>query len=170
MPSNMLRLFFSVALSTILYFEASAQFQYVSPMPGSRMHYPQTNIILRNGDLINAASLADPDFFFVSGSLSGTHQMNAALSDDGKTILLRPLVPFSEGEAVNVTVNDGIRNISGKVIKGTSFTFYTIEPRSPELQQRLNDARRHVYEKEFGTAQPGENTTRTLDDWKGGIL
>jgi hypothetical protein len=157
-------------LATSLFLKsASAQFQYISPVPGSGLHHPETNIILRNGNLV-AASTIKPEYFAVSGAVSGHHDVSLMLADDGKTILLQPVVAFSHDEDVTVTVTDGLRTVNGKKINGTSFAFRTVPLYSEELQQRITDSRRRIFEEEFGSASNVENTdTRDLSDWTGGL-
>src|ERR1044071_7386435 len=45
-----------ITLSIIVH-SSSAQFTYISPVPGSKMNNKETNIILRTGNFIDAASL-----------------------------------------------------------------------------------------------------------------
>lgn len=54
-----------------------AQFNYISPVPGSQYHNPQTSIILKNGHLIAKASVADRNLLTVVGSISGNHTWTA---------------------------------------------------------------------------------------------
>ena len=51
---------------------SAAQFQYISPAPGSKFHDPTTNIILKSGGIIRESSL-QKNLFSVKGSLSGNH-------------------------------------------------------------------------------------------------
>ena len=53
-------------------FTARAQFTYISPMPDSKLHNKETNIILRTGRNIDPASLKS-DLVSISGSSSGFH-------------------------------------------------------------------------------------------------
>ncbi len=148
---------------------AFSQFQYISPVPGSALHHPGTNIILRNGNLIAAATLK-ADHFSVTGAVSGFHAVSMILSDDGKTILLQPDVAFSYDEEVTVTVSDGLRTTAGKKISGTTFTFRTVPLYSEDLQQRIADSRKRIFEEEFGSTTHVENgDTRDLSDWTGGL-
>ncbi|MBA2407483.1 MAG: hypothetical protein H0V65_05760, partial [Chitinophagales bacterium] len=73
-----------LAFATIL--SLKAQFKYVNPLPGSAFHNPQTNIILRNGGFIDAASISDN--LEIIGSVSGKHDYSARLSDDNKTVII----------------------------------------------------------------------------------
>lgn len=98
------------------------QFTYISPMPESKMHNKETGIILRTGESVNAASLR-PDIFSISGTVSGEHLVRVKLAADNKTILIHPLMIFSGGETVTVTVNNGIRNSDGRIVQGMTFRF-----------------------------------------------
>lgn len=169
MAYSLLRSFFFIVCACSLTDIVFAQFQYISPKPGSAMHHPQTNIILRNGGLI-ATSTLQPENFVVTGANSGRHEVVVVLSDDGKTILLQPIVPFANGEWVTVAVADGLRTMKNEKIDGITFSFQTEQLHSAGDQQRLADARRHVFEDEFGAAAGSQvDDTRDLSDWTGGL-
>jgi hypothetical protein len=103
-------------------FSLHAQFIYISPVPGSKMHNREAGIILRTGKEVEAASLS-ASRFTVSGSESGMHITDVKLASDEKTILLHPRTLFSYNETVTVTIADGIENKNGDVVTGTSFEF-----------------------------------------------
>jgi hypothetical protein len=65
-----------------------AQFQFISPLPGSRYHNTDRTIIIREGSLIKPSSLAKENLFSIKGNKSGIHQFKTILSPDGKTIIL----------------------------------------------------------------------------------
>lgn len=109
-------------LSVLFPFLANAQFAYISPVPGSTYHNPQTNIILKNGALIDKTSLQN-SLVTVTGSLSGQHDIRIKLALDGKTILIDPLLNFTEGEQVDVKIADGFRMLDGQIISGIQFQF-----------------------------------------------
>src|SRR5689334_23947864 len=113
-------LFTFLFLNTVI--ASQAQFSYISPMPGSKMHNKETNIILRTGKPIDASSLKT-NLVSINGSVSGTHECKIKLADDGKSILIYPSPILSGGETVTVVVNDGIRNETGEVIYGITFQF-----------------------------------------------
>lgn len=115
-------LLFSLLILLCFEKKSSAQYQYVSPVPGSTYHHPETNIILKNGGLIDRGSLS-PSLLTVTGSLSGEHACRIVLSTDGKTIVIYPLNEFTEGEKVQVHVADGFRKLDGGIISGTDFQF-----------------------------------------------
>src|SRR4030095_6028962 len=99
-----------------------AQFKYINPTPGSMYHNPETNIILKNGSLIDAGAINN-NLITIYGSKSGKHEWSARLSDDNKTIVVKPEVLFEFGETVTVAVSDGLRKTTGEEIQGTSFSF-----------------------------------------------
>ncbi|MBA3648830.1 MAG: aryl-sulfate sulfotransferase [Chitinophagales bacterium] len=104
--------------------KSSAQFQYISPVPGSIYHNPSTNIILKNGNLIDSLSLT-PGLFTVVGSVSGVHSIRVTLSDDQQTIVAYPATYFADSETVNVSVATGIKTSTGLVLRDTAFQFQT---------------------------------------------
>ncbi|MBA3648579.1 MAG: aryl-sulfate sulfotransferase [Chitinophagales bacterium] len=119
---------------------AIAQFAYISPEPSSRHHFPETNIILKNGDLIDDKSLDGKKLLTITGSLSGEHSWMAQLSDDNKTIIIKPQPAFVYSETVSVTVHSGIKKTSKEKIQGVSFTFYIKPESTPQEQVRFLQA------------------------------
>ncbi|MBK9732950.1 MAG: aryl-sulfate sulfotransferase [Chitinophagaceae bacterium] len=139
--------FFAFALSIQI---VSAQFSYVSPMPGSLYHNPQTNIILLNGQTIDAESVSNPDLLEIVGSVSGNHTWKARLSDDNKTVVIKPVPLFAYDETVYVIVNNGLRKSTGEVINGTSFSFQTRKAITPEQQARYKKDKLEDFIESFG--------------------
>ncbi len=78
-------------------------FEYVSPVPGSRLVSRFNNIILRPGPRFGEPSLRNVRLR-VEGAASGPHAGSLELSDDRRTLLFQPDLPFSPGEEVTVTV------------------------------------------------------------------
>ncbi|MEO6166548.1 MAG: arylsulfotransferase family protein [Chitinophagales bacterium] len=116
-----------------------AQFNYISPVPESKMHSKETGIILRTGSFVNAASL-HADLFSISGSVSGEHIVSVKLAADKKSILVQPFSLFSAGESVTVTVSDGILNSDGSLVEGISFRFEVRPEISAEKTSTVNNA------------------------------
>lgn len=132
---NLLSFFLLLAVS------AQAQFTYVSPRPNSILHPVTKHIILKQGERVDAASLRQ-ELFSVTGSQSGRHEMRIVLSSDGKTILLYPVEPYAHEEEVTVTVQPGVRTLSGKLLDGCSFRFSTRPYYSPEREAAMREAAR----------------------------
>jgi hypothetical protein len=118
---------------SILSAKSSKTFQYISPVPGSELNSRQTNIIIREGSKIDPGNLSNPYIIEVVGSLSGTHTGELLLSDDEKTVVFNPHLPFEPNEIVTVTLHRGLKTIEGKEVKSTSFTF-KITPLSEPLK------------------------------------
>ncbi|MEO6166581.1 MAG: arylsulfotransferase family protein [Chitinophagales bacterium] len=129
---------------------AQAQFSYVNPLPGSEHHNPQTSIILRNGQFIDNASVANKDLLQITGSISGNHSWTARLSDDRKTVVVHPFPEFSYGETVSVTVNSKLRHEGGEQVNGTSFTFSTRNAITAEEHTRYKESSLDNFIESFG--------------------
>ena len=124
MKNNVLFLFLFVTAYLSPAF--AADFQYLSPVPNSTLNSRQTNIIVRPGAVIDNASIK-ASLFSVQGSLSGTHAGDTYLSDDERTILFQPFVPFEPGEIVTVHLAPGITTTHGEPVGTVKFAF-TVSP------------------------------------------
>ena len=145
----------------------SAQFTYISPMPGTDLHNRETNIILKNGTWIDKESVQDHNLVEIQGSLSGNHDWIARLSDDRKTVVIIPKPVFSYGETVTVTVHSKLKDTEGGSVKGKSFNFKIKTEPTPEQLERYRLARIQTFTEEYGfnpyeSNEPG--TTRDKDD------
>jgi hypothetical protein len=108
-------------------------YRYLSPVPGSSLISRTSNIIIRQGDYLDASTLSAPGLFRVRGSSSGEHELTVKLADDGKTILLSSSRPFDPSEEVTVTIGTGARTLGRTGLPPTSFSF-TVTP----LRQPIN--------------------------------
>ncbi|HYV91348.1 MAG TPA: aryl-sulfate sulfotransferase [Chitinophagales bacterium] len=134
-------LFFTTTLLSLLvisFHSANAQFEYSYPMNGSENEFPNTTIILRNGQLMDPNSLS-PDLVTLTGSKSGVIPATIVLSTNGKTVCITPAVPFAWEETVSVNVKDGLRTLAGQILSGTSMTFSIRREMTPEEKQRLQE-------------------------------
>lgn len=109
---------------------------YLSPVPGSEMNSPYTEIIIRSKNLLNKQSVNLNDLI-VNGSKSGLHSGKIILSDDGKTLIFKPDDSFDAGETVSVSLTSGLDNIFGNEIGKCSFNF-TVSKQNLEFQHGLN--------------------------------
>ncbi|MBA3648584.1 MAG: aryl-sulfate sulfotransferase [Chitinophagales bacterium] len=117
-------------------FTAQAQFVYVFPKPGTTYHLPDETIILRNGSLLDAASIRNPSLVQIHGSLSGLHTWTPILSEY-KTLIIKSDNPYAWGETVNVVINDGLKKKDGSKIKGIAFSFQIRNQPTPEEEERI---------------------------------
>src|SRR5713101_3812259 len=141
------------------------QIQYQSPTPGATLVSPQTNIIIRLSEMIEASSIQPQSLFEVRGTKSGIHQGEVILSDDQSTVIFKPDQPFSSLETVSVTVRDGLRTLRG-VSAGPLFFRFTIAPdknRSVDERTPIGSASEHVEQSTWASKPPSseEGITRT---------
>ncbi len=141
---KILKSFIILTLFLVTSGEISAQqessFQYVSPLPDSKLLSRETNIIFSHTDFIEQSSLNAEDLLQVIGSKSGKHLGDLILSDDGKTVVFNPYKPFAAGETVTVTLNQGIKTLYGKSLKPETYSFSITplqEPIKPDHVARL---------------------------------
>ena len=100
-----------------------AQFEYIFPDNGTINNFRETPLILRCTAVMDPASVT-ADKIILIGSTSGVVPARVSLSvDDGKTICIKPLVPFAYNESVNVEVKEGLQTLTGQTVNGTSFQF-----------------------------------------------
>jgi arylsulfotransferase ASST len=107
-------------------------YEFISPIPGSAMVLPETNIILRPGGIVDGASVGGP-LVTVSGSISGAHGGQLRLSDDRQTLTFQPSAPFAYGETVMCQVGSGLATDTRGVIPPASFTFTVAGPERETL-------------------------------------
>ncbi|MCS6991505.1 MAG: aryl-sulfate sulfotransferase [Chitinophagales bacterium] len=136
---------FLIILASVLGQQAGAQFQYLSPMPGSKYHPVKTGIIIREGEELMPEVTRQHHLFHIVGEQSGVHQFTISLATDGKTLNLKPLRAFAEGETVTVTILPGLTTRSGRVIGGTEFKFQTKPYWTPEERKRVAEHMQQVY-------------------------
>lgn len=143
-----------------------AQFSYINPVPGSSNHHPQATILLKNGAAIDGESVLNKNFISITGSESGNHTWHARLSDDQKTIVVKPDVIFDFGETVSVTVQPKLRKQNGETINGTSFNFGIRKQNTPQDEELIRKARLQNFIDEYGydpTSQTASKITYPLD-------
>jgi hypothetical protein len=138
--------------------KVNAQFQFLSPLPGSIDHNTNRNIIIREGSKLNASSLQKKNVFEIDGSLSGKHDFDVVLCRDQKTVLLNPRTPFDDGETVTVTVHEGIEKENGEKVNGFQYSFKTTRKLSDEEREQEKKAIEEVYGKEFGKSWTDDQT------------
>ena len=112
-------------------------FQYISPVPGSGLHNPQTNIIIRQGETLSSFNLNDTTLITVTGDSSGLHSGTLYLTPDSKTIIFQPLSSFVKGEQVSVSLASGLTTATGGNVDSLHF-FFTITKGFYWEQQSIN--------------------------------
>ena len=99
------------------------KYQFISPLPGSKLIMPENNIIIRQGDIVDPTTIKESSIEVV-GSFSGVHTGEFFLSDDNRTLIFIPSIHFTPGEKVNVKVNSGIYTAIGDMLNPINFEFY----------------------------------------------
>jgi hypothetical protein len=107
--------------------------EYLSPLPSSTLVSAGTTIAIRQGEVMDRASIS-PTLFRVSGTSSGLHAGHALLADDERTVIFAPDRPFAPGETVSVAVNAGLRTSAGALLPGGLSFDFTISPRGAGAQ------------------------------------
>ncbi|HYV90572.1 MAG TPA: aryl-sulfate sulfotransferase [Chitinophagales bacterium] len=136
---------------------SNAQFQYVSPDPGSKLLDPNTTIILRCESLPDESSVHTKNIFTVKGSISGKHECEITLAEKGKTIILKPTKPFAGGETVTVDVAEELYTSTNEKIHSTSFNFEIRKARTAEENQLIAQQMQQLYSEEFGSGSPSSD-------------
>jgi hypothetical protein len=99
------------------------QYQFISPLPDSKLIMPESNIIIRQGDIIDPGTIKEASIEVV-GSKSGVHSGEFFLSDDLRTLIFKPFIYLTPGEKVNVTLYSGIYTASREMLGPITFDFY----------------------------------------------
>ena len=121
----------------------TGKFEYLSPVPGSGLQLPQTNIIIRYGEPLSNFNINDTSIINVDGNLSGHHNGTLYLTSDFKTIVFQPYISFMNSEKVSVQLSSGLKTIVNTNVDSLSFYFY-ISKSSPSFKlssEHLTDAK-----------------------------
>ena len=97
-------------------------YQFISPLPGSKLNLPKTTIIIREGNLIDETTI-DNQSIVVAGSKSGNHSGKIILGGDSKSIIFRPLKSFEPGENIDAKLSGKVKTIEGKRLPPILFSF-----------------------------------------------
>lgn len=99
------------------------RYQYISPLPDSRLILPRNNIAIRKGGVIDESTISAA-LLSVVGSESGVHAGDLVLSDDSKTLVFNPDRPYTLGETIRVRLKHGIKTLQGKNLPPIKFRFF----------------------------------------------
>ncbi|MEJ2196928.1 MAG: hypothetical protein P8X73_19010, partial [Ignavibacteriaceae bacterium] len=132
---------FILILLKISYSQQSiiSDFEYISPVPGSGMNMPETNVIIRFGPAFSSNDVYSPNLVEVRGDKSGLHSGDLILSEKNKTLLFNPDVPFQKGEVVSVKFLRSTKTEDGKLIPALSFYFKITGKNINEIVRRNPD-------------------------------
>ncbi len=99
------------------------KFQYLSPVPNSKLNNIETNIIIRYGDVFVTDGIGDK--LAVTGNKSGKHTGKIILAKNNSTILFQPDVEFAAGEVVTVVLKGNLKTIRNKQVPDLRYSFET---------------------------------------------
>ena len=105
----------------------TSEYQYLSPVPGSGMNSPGTNIIIRYGVPYNSEDILNKNVLQVKGEKSGYHTGKIILAENNRTLLFNPDSPFSEGENVTVNLFGPVQTEDNTTIPKLNFNFRITE-------------------------------------------
>jgi hypothetical protein len=135
----------SFCFSWVAWASPNKLYEYLSPVPGSDYHLPETTIVVRYGEEIDRDTL-DENRFQVVGVNSGKHDGDLILSDDRKTLIFKPNQPFPYGERIEVSIKEGIASLSGITYSSVNFYFTTASER-PVAVTRTKESIENLVEK-----------------------
>ncbi len=101
------------------------KFQYLSPVPGSKLNSKGTNIIIKSGYEFDGPEVNNLSTITVTGNKSGKHSGKIILAEDNRILIFKPYKKFSDGEIVTVQLSNNLKTISGKQIPNLSYSFET---------------------------------------------
>ena len=100
-----------------------AGYEYLSPLPDSRLVRARNGVIFRTGARIDSTTVTQ-GLLQVIGSESGLHTGSLALSDDLRTLNFVLDAPYTRGETVSVTLLQGIETSNGYPLPPLGFEFH----------------------------------------------
>ena len=140
-----------------------ANFQFISPRPGSRFNRRETTISIRKGPAISWVDPFPPSDVQLNGSMSGLHAYSAVLSDDQKTLIIKPTKPFALGETVTVNLDDRLKTKDGASVGPLQFSFTVSEREIPFQHSMANEILGTTPESKLGKYEPVNETVENSD-------
>jgi hypothetical protein len=92
----------------------------LSPVPGSRLLRPETNLIVKLERPLGAAGRRLESAITVSGDRSGRHEGRVIVANDDRTVLFQPTRAFADGEEVRVDLRPPLTAATD----GVGFSFF----------------------------------------------
>ena len=156
-----MKLFRSVIIVLLVSFLTSGlqsqnNWNYISPIPGSKFINPESSIVFRQGDKIDKSSI-DNSLIKVSGSVSGLIKGKLILSKDGRTLIFYPNTAFQYKEQISIFLKKGVKTVGGLEMNAIRFSFTIMsEDNLPLLRQYYEQE----YKQEIATKQiSGQNSS-----------
>ena len=113
--------------------------------------------------MIDESSVRHTDWIEITGSKSGAHTWTARLSDDRKTIVVKPQPVFDYDETVSVIIHSKLKKETGQKINGQSFSFQIREAVKLEQEELNRQAAHEIHRDEFGFNSAPPSDVRDID-------
>lgn len=130
-------------------------YNFISPLPGSSLLNPGNNIIVRYKSQLVRQKIQD-NFITVTGSKSGNHEGRLILSDDNRTLVFNPYLPFELGETVSVKLNKGSFCKDWTELREFSFQF--------KISEDNSNKKNYSVEELMGNIKPINNSLKESSD------
>lgn len=111
-------------LGTKLFAQNISNYQYLNPLPNSSYVSINSNILIRQGNVINKSSITN-NLIDAVGTKSGLHTGKIILANDSRTLIFTPSIPFKTDEDVIVNLKDGLMTQDGQDAGELTFKFHT---------------------------------------------
>ncbi|RPI69959.1 MAG: T9SS C-terminal target domain-containing protein, partial [Ignavibacteriales bacterium] len=95
-------------------------YQFLSPLPGSKLNSSETNIIIRFGNPFDYSVLSN---LIVEGNISGRYSGKLILVEENRTLIFYPDYKFEKGETVSVSLSENSKTIYAEKIPSLHFSF-----------------------------------------------
>ena len=137
------------------------KFQYLSPVPDSKLNSTETNIIIKPGEEFQNKDI--DHCLVVNGEKSGQHSGKAILAEDNKSLLFQPDIEFADGEIVSVELKGNLKTISNIQVPELHFSFKTSEVNLNKIirsnPQKYSELLSAEYDIPENSNFPGYNST-----------
>jgi len=114
---------FMFIINTLVLASSNKDYQFISPRPGSDFNTRESNIIIREGSLLNPTSIYNSGAIQISGTKSGKINGEIILSSDKKTLIFKPSKKFEADETVIVRISNTIMKANGNRLTPVEFSF-----------------------------------------------
>jgi len=113
----------------------TGKFQYIFPVPSSKLNSTKTNIIVRFGDAFDYSVLSKNPLQ-LAGNIGGNYTGRTILAENNRTLIFYPDNEFRNGEIVTVTLKENLKTVSNEPVPGLSYSFETSKKRISRLEKK----------------------------------
>lgn len=157
-----------ILLTLVLYSSAAtpnglpAPFIYAHPIPGAEFVPTATTIAIRASAEVLRSSIIHGTVL-LNGERSGKHTASLQLSDDGRTFIITPDMPFVADETVYISLSGTLRTVDGSTLPECSFSFRCAPERSGAAVPSMIEIERDEIAAEKKKRTKKQRLTETID-------